>query len=148
MPRGGERPRPALGRGEGPHPRDRLPGSRAAAAESVRLIAEGLGRARRLFAPRSRAPWDGAFYQYANRLAFQFFLRELNGIDSRLVFLYFTNAGDMEGPTNEEEWRGAVRLIHAALGLPARLHEFGVYDAFIDARLLADVGPHAARIDT
>ena len=54
------------------------------------------------------------------------------------MFLDFTNAVDMDGPTTEEEWRGATRLIHAILGLLATLDGFGVYHAYIDARQLAD----------
>ena len=71
-------------------------------------------------------------------LAFQFFLRRLNRIDSSLVFVYFTNAVDMDGPSTEHEWHGAIRLIHSALGVPADLSRFRVYDAFVDARLLTD----------
>ena len=32
----------------------------------------------------------------------------------------------------------AIRLTHAALGLPADLEGFGVYKAFLDARQLTD----------
>jgi len=39
---------------------------------------------------------------------------------------------------SEEEWNGAVRLIHAVLGLPKDLRSYGVYDAFLDAKLLQD----------
>jgi hypothetical protein len=38
----------------------------------------------------------------------------------------------------QEEWHGAVRLIHAVLGLPKDLSPHGVYDVFVDARLLQD----------
>ena len=78
------------------------------------------------------------FFQYANRLAHQYFLRELNQIPSRLVFLYFTNAKDVDGPSTEEEWRGAIRLLHAQLGLAQDLKHFGVYDAYLDARDVID----------
>ena len=44
----------------------------------------------------------------------------------------------MDGPSTEEEWQGAIRLTHAALGLPADLGHFGVYKAFLDARQLTD----------
>jgi hypothetical protein len=94
--------------------------------------------AKRYFAPRSKSDWTGLFYQYANRLAYQFYLRKLNEIQSSLVFLYFTNAVDMGGPATEEEWHGASRLIHAIMGLPADLRQFGVYHAFVDASQLAD----------
>jgi len=108
------------------------PGTRATPA-SLRLISDSLLATRRYLSPRSKAIWIGTFYQYANRLAFQFFLRRRNGLDSRLVFLYFTNAVDVGGPASEEEWRGAIRLIHAMLGLPPDLRSFGVFEAFVDA---------------
>jgi hypothetical protein len=113
------------------------PGTRA--SERSRALIEGsLALAKRHFSPRSKADWTGHFYQYANRLAHQFYFRTLNGIESSLVFLYFTNAVDMDGPATEEEWHGASRLIHAVLGLPADLSSFGVHHAFVDARQLAD----------
>jgi len=59
-------------------------------------------------------------------------------VPSTLVFLYFVNADDMLGPMSEEEWHGAVRLIHAVLGLPKDLKRHGVFDPFLDARLLQD----------
>jgi hypothetical protein len=111
------------------------PPSRAGSESAVR-ISQSLVRARRWYAPRASAPWNGLFYQYGNRLAHHFFLRQLNGVPSTLVFLYFLNAADVGGPASETEWRGAIRLIHAALGLPADLKDFGVHDAFIDADAL------------
>lgn len=111
-----------------------------AAGDSLVLIQRSLEAARRYYAPRSKANWTGTFYQYANRLAFHHFLSRTNGLDSRLVFLAFTNAAEVDGPATEEEWHGATRLLHAVLGLPADLSKHGVYHAFIDARLLADEG--------
>jgi hypothetical protein len=121
------------------HIPEMVSGPSAATAEaSVELIRRSLSATRKHLAPRSRVDWNGPFYQYANRLAFQFFLRRLNGIDSSLVFLYFTNAVDMAGPATEAEWHGAIRLVHACLGLPGDLSEFGVFKAFVDARRLTD----------
>ena len=57
-------------------------------------------------------------------------------MSSRLVFLYFVNADDVLGPMSEEEWHGAVRLIHAVLGLPKDLKRYGVFEAFLDVKLL------------
>ena len=105
---------------------------------SLNLIRKSLEAARRQYAPRSKADWTGTFYQYANRLAFHHFLSRTNGLKTRLVFLAFTNAADVEGPVTEEEWHGATRLLHAALGLPADLSARRVHHAFIDARALTD----------
>jgi len=110
-----------------------------ASAASLELIERSLGEARRFYAPRATAIWTNLFYQYANRLAHQYYLRRLNGISSVLTFVYFLNADDMLGPMSEEEWHGAIRLIHAVLGVPKDLKPYGVYDAFLDARLLQDV---------
>jgi hypothetical protein len=113
------------------------PGTKASAA-SRELIVRSLVEARHFYAPRAKAIWSELFYQYANRLAHQYFLRQVNDVPSTLVFLYFVNADDMLGPMSEEEWNGAVRLIHAVLGLPKDLKSYGVFDAFLDVRLLQD----------
>jgi hypothetical protein len=114
------------------------PASKASALASQDLIEQSLAEARGFYAPRATACWSSLFYQYANRLAHHYFLTQVNNVRSSLVFLYFVNADDMLGPKSEEEWHGAVRLIHAVLGLPRDLTRFGVYDAFLDARLLQD----------
>jgi hypothetical protein len=66
-------------------------------------------------------------------------IRKVNDVLSTLVFLYFVNVDDMLGPESEEEWQGAVRLIHAVLGLPKDLKRHGVFDAFLDTKLLQDI---------
>jgi hypothetical protein len=112
----------------------------AAAGESISHIQRCLEAARRHYAPRSKATWTGTFYQFANRLAFQYFLRKANGLPTRLVFLALTNAADVDGPASEEKWHGATRLLHAALGRPADLANHGVHHAFVDARQPNDAG--------
>jgi hypothetical protein len=109
-----------------------------ASTESRKLIDESLAKARQFYAPKASADWSIHFYQYANRLAHHYFLREVNGINSTLAFLYFLNADDMLGPASEDEWRGASRLIHAVLGVPKDLTSYGVFDVFLDTRLLQD----------
>lgn len=96
-------------------------GSRASPS-SLEKISEALDRAKLAYAARAKAPWPSPFYQYANRLAHLFFLRELNDLDAYLVFLYFADAPDVPESCSIEEWRGAVRLIEKSLGLGA--HRF------------------------
>jgi len=119
-------------------PEAATPATKATAEASLKLINKSLTQARKFYAPRATANWSKLFYQYANRLAHHYFLRRVNGVPSLLVFLYFVNADDMLGPMSEEEWHGAVRLIHAVLGLPKDLRSYGVFDAFLDAKLLQD----------
>ena len=109
-----------------------------ATLRSRKLIRRSLHEARKFYAPEASADWSRVFYQYANRLAHHYFLTELNGLSSSLVFLYFVNAFDMRGPLSEDEWHGAVRLIHTVLGLPEDLTRHGVFDAFLDVRLLEE----------
>jgi hypothetical protein len=111
------------------------PGCRAS-ERSLALIRASLAEARRAYAPKAGARWDGTFYQYANRLALQYLVNRVNGVPSVLVFLYFVNDEQMSGPASELEWKGAVRLLHAALGLPSNLEAHGVFDAFVDVRNL------------
>lgn len=107
-----------------------------ATEESLQQIEASLEEARRFYAPEADAKWSGTFYQYANRLAHHYLLRECNGVPSDLVFVYFLNATDIGGPSHREEWEAAVRLIHAALQLPSRLDGFGVHEVFVDVSLL------------
>ena len=130
--------RPILIEAKAHIPEAASPGSKAGSA-SLQLISESLKATQRHIAPRSKADWTGVFYQYANRLAYQYYLRVLNEIESTLVFLDFTNAADMDGPSSVAEWRGATRLIHAVMGLPSDLTRFAVYHAYIDAKQLMDV---------
>jgi hypothetical protein len=111
------------------------PGSRATPT-SLKLIARSLEDARRSYAPKATSNWSGTFYQYANRLAHHYFLTTVNRRPSVLVFVYFLNAPGMNGPSSESEWRGAIRLLHAALGVPAHLESRGVFDAFLDVKQL------------
>ena len=131
---------PALHRSQSPRSRSRVASIKGFSSTSIDLIEKSLEAARGYYAPRATATWSKLFYQYANRLAHHYFLKKVNGLPSILVFLYFVNADDMLGPMSEDEWHGAVRLIHAVLGLPKDLKRYGVFDAFLDARLLQDAG--------
>jgi hypothetical protein len=101
------------------------PASGAKPESLVRIMAT-LTEVRRFYAPESRANWSGAFYQYANRLATLYLLRQLNGVRAHLVFVYFLNAKDVNGPATIAEWEAALTVMHAALGLPRR-HRLGQY---------------------
>jgi len=103
-----------------------------ASEKSLALIRHSLEEARRFYAPKATADWSGSLYQYANRLAIHYFLRELNGFPTTLIFLDFLNAREMNGPTDPLEWKEATRLIHALLGLPANLEKHSVFHVCVD----------------
>jgi len=109
-------------------------GRSQAGPESLNKITESLREVREYLAPKSAVDWTHTFYQYANRLAFLYFLRNLNEVPAHLVFVYFINARDVKGPATQAEWEAALTLMYAALGLPKRhpLSRF-VHNVFIDA---------------
>ncbi len=127
--------RPLLVEAKAHIPEAASPSSKAS-PKSLELIQKSLEASRRFYAPKASAGWSGIFYQYANRLAHQYYFRILNNIPSILVFLYFINATEMEGPSSKLEWEGATRLLHAVLGLPKCLEKHDVYHAYIDVNEL------------
>jgi hypothetical protein len=115
-------------------------GRSQAGPESLNKITERLREVREYLAPKSPTDWTHTFYQYANRLAFLYFLREMNELPAHLVFVYFVNAQDVKGPTSRAEWEAALTLMYAALGLPKRhpLSRF-IHNVFVDAAVMQRV---------
>ena len=76
--------------------------------------------------------WSGKLYQYANRIAHLYLLRELNRIPAYLLFIYFIGDRDVDGPQTTEEWKAAIEEAERALGLPTR-HRLSDYvvDIFV-----------------
>jgi hypothetical protein len=82
---------------------------------------------------QSLTEWTTVFYQYANRLTHLYLLRELNNIPAYLVFVYFLNDKEMNGPATKEEWISAIQVVEEVLGL-GKKHSLKPYiiDVFID----------------
>jgi hypothetical protein len=88
--------------------------------------------AKAYFGAKPDADWCKGFYQYANRLAHLYFLREIGGVNAHLGFVYFMNDTDMRGPASRDEWEKALKGVHKALGLQERWTHPAVHDLFID----------------
>lgn len=84
---------------------------------SLQQINTSLQRAKTAFNASAEANWEAPFYQYANRLAHLYYLRELNQKDAYLLFLCFADAPDIPQPCTVEQWQGASRLTKKCLGL-------------------------------
>jgi len=105
--------------------------------DSLRLIADRLKETQKWLGCRSTKDWMRDFYQYANRLAHLYFLRELQGKDAFLVFVYFVN-DTTHIPTSFQEWRGALQLQKKLMGLaPSRLRH--VIDIFLDVNEIQEL---------
>lgn len=105
---------------------------------SLHLIQRSLGETGQFFGAQTYS-WLAPYYQYANRLAHLYLLRQLNGLPTWLVLLYLVNDQEMAGPTSVEAWRTALTAVHTHLNIsPHKLAPF-VIDLFVDvsARVLA-----------
>jgi hypothetical protein len=91
--------------------------SQARGESALLKIQESLGRVKAFANSKAPVDWSTSFYQFANRLAHLFWMREVNGHDAYLVNLFFTNDREMNGPATEAEWQAAIRLQEVFLGV-------------------------------
>lgn len=112
------------------------PGTSAKAETSIALIQASLQEAKNFLAPAAKADWSHTFYQYTNRLAHLYLLRQVNRLPAYLVNIYFINDVDMGGPTFREEWKGALELLKVYLGIRHTPLEKYSVDLFFDVKQL------------
>lgn len=107
-----------------------------ATGTSLHKIRESLDETREFLGVRSKTDWSMCFYQYANRLAHLYFLRELNKVDAILVFVYFVGDTTVPGkdPVSHEGWQTAIGLATHHLGIRSQSPWIrkNVADVFID----------------
>ena len=89
----------------------------ATSPDSVQQIAASLSQAKTYFKASPEAAWESSYYQYANRLAHLYFMRDLNKLDAYLLFLNFVDAPDVDRQCATEHWIVEEKLIKLALGL-------------------------------
>lgn len=114
-----------------------------AGSTSLVKIRKSMNEVRDFLKVRSKTDWTHCFYQYANRLAHLYLLRELNGIEAYLVFLYFLNdtTKPEEDPVAPEGWKAATSLVKTHLGVRKSQPWLSAHVAeiFIDVNVLSDV---------
>jgi len=74
---------------------------------SVSKIEQAISELKKFYSIESGDGWLVGFYQYANRLAHLFFLRELCGVDAEMIFVYFCD-DPTHISTSIEEWKSAL----------------------------------------
>jgi hypothetical protein len=111
-------------------------GTRAGPPSRERILS-ALEQTKAYCSVKQEIKWDGAFYQYANRVAHLYYLSVMNKIDAYLVFLYFVNAPDVPSPCTRDNWVGAIRAVKAALGLGRNRLTLRVTEVFIDTPTLS-----------
>ena len=104
--------------------------SGAKSPTSIALIDDSLKQVQRFLRVDTGIDWTGKLYQYANRIAHLYLLRELNRLPANLLFIYFVGDKDVDGPQTAGEWKAAIEVAERVLGLPAR-HRLSDYIAEI-----------------
>jgi hypothetical protein len=98
---------------------------------SIRKIRRSLEETKDLLNSNAKVDWSQGFYQYANRLAHLYLLRQ-NDLPAYLVFVYFLNDSEMAGPATIDQWKGATELLHTYLGITRHKLQKYTADVFID----------------
>ena len=108
------------------------PGTKAGTS-SRRKIKNSLDEVKKYLSVSDSIDWTGTFYQYVNRIAHLYYLREKNQIEARLLFIYFINDVTVRGPKTKDEWLGAIQTMECYLGLDKnhKLRKY-IHDIFID----------------
>jgi hypothetical protein len=115
-------------------------GTRASEASRAK-ISQSLGEVQREIAPKSEEiDWTRTFYQYANRLAHLHLLRMQNDIHAHLVLVYFLNATDVDGSSQQAEYEGATKIIEHYLGIRQSKLSQSVHKLYVDVRDLPTDG--------
>lgn len=100
-----------------------------ASSASLVTIESALAETRAWCGATRTDAWTGSLYQYANRLAHLYFLRQRVQHPAWLVNLYFLD--DPIGPTTHRMWAEKLAQVKADLGLPPAVP--GIVDVFLPA---------------
>ena len=107
-----------------------------AGVRSLRKIKKSLDETKSFLKSNSEHDWTSTFYQYTNRLAHLYLLRALNKVPAYLVFVYFVNDKEMNGPQSIDEWNGAFSQLTSYLGIGSHRLKKYIADIFIDVGML------------
>jgi hypothetical protein len=112
-----------------------------ASEESKSLIQRSLREVQEFLGVEANIDWTGKLYQFANRIAHMYLLRELNQIPAYLVFIYFIGDKKVGGLGSVSEWKAALAVVKGVLGIGNR-HRLSKYmaDVYIDVAKLSATG--------
>ena len=110
--------------------------SQARGESAVQKIQASLERVKAFVNCKAPVDWSTSFYQYANRLAHLYWMRELNGHDAYLVNLFLVNDREMNGPGSAAEWQAAIRLQEVFLGVRQGFQVGYTLDPWVGAYVL------------
>lgn len=111
-------------------------GPSGAGEKSMRLIKKSLQETKDYLNISNEIDWTGKFYQYTNRVAHLYFLREKCKQKAYLVNIYFIGDKTVNGPSTKEEWLGAIKVMNLYLGLSSHKLKKYIVDIFVDVNEL------------
>jgi hypothetical protein len=115
------------------YPREFYSGGTRAGPDSLERIRSALAETQRWLGVEPEPDrWTSSLYQSANRYAALYWLREICGVDAKLVHVLFENDSTFKGSTRAE-WEAALPEIEADLGL-AGVHLPHAAHVFLPAR--------------
>ncbi len=88
----------------------------ATSESSLAQIRKSLDDTKQFLHSSAEADWTRCFYQYTNRLAHLYLLRELNDPDAHLLYIDFIGDREVGGPSTRSEWESAILLLGSFLG--------------------------------
>ncbi|OFY98193.1 MAG: hypothetical protein A3K10_12745 [Bacteroidetes bacterium RIFCSPLOWO2_12_FULL_31_6] len=108
----------------------------SAGPKSKSLIDKSLKETKEFLGIKNDIDWSGKFYQYTNRLAHLYFLREKHNKPAYLLNVYFIGDKTVNGPESIQEWKGALQVLYSYLGIAN--HKLSKYmtNIFIDVKTL------------
>jgi hypothetical protein len=101
------------------HVREFCSDATGASEKSRSKIEAALATVAQALKAEPRGAWTTTFYQYANRLAHLWLLRQ-HGVAAWLALVNFVGDSDVGGPETAREWEAAYIVAHYAMGLPDR----------------------------
>lgn len=107
-----------------------------AGPKSRTLIQSSLAETAKFYGVSPTRQWSERYYQYANRLAHLYLLRQLNDIPAYLVFIYFVNDFATRGPQSVGKWISKIEAMHNHLGINQSQLAPYVIDLFLDVTTL------------
>lgn len=108
-----------------------------ASVKSLVQIREALNQTKAFLGKGRNIDWSGTFYQYTNRVAHLYYLREVCNKEVYLINVYFVGDESVKGPKTIEEWKGAIQIMQLYLGLHSHKLKKYMADIFIDVQELS-----------
>jgi hypothetical protein len=103
--------------------------------KSLERITKSLEKVKDSMGITDTVDWSENYYQYTNRLAHLYLLRE-NNIPAFLVLVYFINDVEMNGPKTISEWKTAIDQMKKNLKIMDNKLDNYIIESFIDVKKL------------